>query len=85
MTTYLIEAYVADTDIADLEARTHTTATAMSREGYAIRYLRSVLIPADETCFHLVEAASEDAVAELARRAKLVFERIVEASEGGPR
>jgi hypothetical protein len=85
MTTYLIEAYVADMDIADLEARTHTTATAMSREGYAIRYLRSVLIRADETCFHLVEAASEDAVAELARRAELVFERIVEASEGGPR
>jgi hypothetical protein len=40
-----------------------------------------VLVRADETCFHLFDAASEEVVAELARRAKLRYERIVEAEE----
>jgi hypothetical protein len=46
-----------------------------------IRYLRSVLVRADETCFHLFDAVSADAVAEVARRADLRYERIVEAEE----
>jgi len=81
VTTYLIEAYVAGGDIADLQGRARAAAEAMSNEGRVIRYLRSVLVPADETCFHLFDAASEDAVAELARRAELRYQRIVEAKE----
>lgn len=81
VTTYLIEAYVAGGDLADLEDRARAAAEAMSSEGHAVRYLRSVLVRADETCFHFFEAASEDLVAELARRAKLRYERIVEAEE----
>jgi len=81
VTTYLIEAYVAGGDIADLQGRARAAAETMSNEGHAIRYLRSVLVPADETCFHLFDAASEDTVAELARRAQLTYERIVEAEE----
>jgi hypothetical protein len=53
----------------------------MRDEGHEVRYLRSVLVRADETCFHLFEAASEDLVAELGRRAGLRYERIVEAEE----
>jgi hypothetical protein len=83
--TYLIEAYVADANIVDLQARAQATAAAMSEEGHVIRYVRSVLVRADETCFHLVEAASENTVAELARRAKLGHERIVEAEESWSR
>ena len=79
MTTYLIEAYVAGGDISVLEDRARAAATVMSNEGHAVRYLRSVLVRADETCFHLFEAASPDIVAELARRAELSYERIVEA------
>jgi hypothetical protein len=81
MTTYLVEAYVAGGDIADLQSRARAAAAAMSDEGHAISYLRSVLVPADETCFHLFDAASKDAVAEVARRAQLPYERIVEAEE----
>jgi hypothetical protein len=81
MTTYLIEAYVAGGTTADLKARARAAAAAMGEEGHVIRYLRSVLVPADETCFHLVDAVSPDAVAELARRAELPYERIVEAEE----
>jgi hypothetical protein len=79
VTTYLIEGYVANADAAELEDRARTTAEAMSNEGHEVRYLRSVLVRADETCFHLFEAASENVVAELARRAALPYERIVEA------
>jgi hypothetical protein len=51
----------------------------MRGEGQQVRYVRSVLVRADETCFHLVEAASERVVAELGHRAGLSYERIVEA------
>jgi len=81
VTTYLIEAYVAGGDITDLQDRARAAAETMSNEGHAVRHLRSVLVRADETCFHLFEAASEDIVAELARRAGLRYERIVEAEE----
>lgn len=81
MTTYLIEAYVAGGEMADLQDRARAVAAAMSDEGHVIRYLRSVLVRADETCFHFFDAASEKLVAELARRADLQYERIVEAEE----
>ena len=81
MTTYLIEAYVAAGNMADLQDRARVAAAAMRDEGYVIRYLRSVLVRADETCFHLFDAVSEELVAELARRAQLPYERIVEAEE----
>jgi hypothetical protein len=81
VTTYLIEAYIAGGDITDLQDRARAAAETMSNEGHAVRYLRSVLVRADETCFHLFEAASEDIVAELAERAGLRYERIVEAEE----
>lgn len=81
MTTYLIEAYVAGGHLADLEDRARAAAEAMSSEGHAVRYLRSVLVRADETCFYLLEADSEDVVAELAVRADLRYERVVEAEE----
>jgi hypothetical protein len=77
--TYLIETYVAGGDITDLQARARATAESMRGEGHEVRYLRSVLVRTDETCFHLFEAASEDLVAELGRRAGLRYERIVEA------
>jgi len=81
VTTYLIEAYVADLEIGDLQRRASDAAEGMVVDGHDIRYLRSLLIPADETCFHVVDAASPDDVAELARRAELPYHRIVVAEE----
>jgi Nickel responsive protein SCO4226-like len=85
VTTYLIEAYMPGGDLGDLEDRARVAADAMSNEGHAVRYLRSVLVRADETCFHFFDAASEGVVAELARRAELPYERIVEAEEKAER
>jgi hypothetical protein len=51
----------------------------LAGEGTPIRYLRSIFVPDDETCFYLYEAASRDAVREAARRAQLPSDRVFEA------
>jgi hypothetical protein len=51
----------------------------MRRDGIAVRYLRPILVPEDETCFHLFESPSAEVVSELSRRVGLSYERIVEA------
>jgi uncharacterized protein DUF4242 len=71
MPEYLVELYtVADPDSAAL---------AHLGEGTAVRYLRSILIPGDETCLHLVKADSVEHVAEAFEQAGLAADRIVEA------
>ena len=71
MPEYLIELYtVAEADSAVL---------ARLGDGKAVHYLRSILIPGDETCLHLVEADSVEHVAEAFEQAGLTADRIVEA------
>lgn len=71
MPEYVVELYTAaDPDPAFL---------AHLGEGTAVRYLRSILIPGDETCLHLVEADSAEHVAEVFEQAGLAADRIVEA------
>jgi len=48
-------------------------------DGNSVHYLRSILIPGDETCLHLVEADSVEQIAEAFRQAGLKADRIVEA------
>jgi hypothetical protein len=80
MTTFLVEAYMpVETDLDEVRRRVSEAAGAMADEGGAIRYVRSVFVPSDETCFHFVEGNSEHDVAELIRRASLAFTRIAEA------
>jgi hypothetical protein len=81
MSTYVIEAYIGDGLTRELSDRARHTAESMRDEGYAIRYLRTLVMPADETCFHVLEAASADDAALLAQRAQLALLRIVEAEE----
>lgn len=71
MPEYLVELYtVAGPDSAAL---------ARLGDGKAVRYLRSILIPGDETCLHLVEADSAENVAKAFEQAGLRADRIVEA------
>jgi hypothetical protein len=80
---FLVELYVARLDDAAV-ARDADGAQAASaeltREGTPVRYLRSIFVPEDETCFVLYEAESAAAVREAALRAGLRFERIAEAT-----
>jgi hypothetical protein len=48
----------------------------MRGDGVSVRFLRSVYVPEDETCFFLLEGESALAVAETARRAGLAFTRV---------
>ena len=82
MAEFLVELYVSRTDADAVEqaaARTRLAAEHLTTEGTPVRYLRSIFVPEDETCFFLCEATSVEAVREAARRADLSFERIAEA------
>jgi Nickel responsive protein SCO4226-like len=71
MPEYLVELYsVAEPDSAAL---------ARLGDRTAVRYLRSILIPGDETCLHLVEADSDEQVVEAFEQAGLAADRIVVA------
>jgi hypothetical protein len=78
---YLVELYVPRTDAAAAQrfaADARRAAEQLNREGRRVRYERSIFVPDDETCFHLYEAESAEAVRELLRRAQLPCGRIAE-------
>ena len=75
MPSYLVEVYVPNAEDARAAAR------QLRREAGPVRYVRMTFLPGDETCFHLLVADSEDAVAEACRRAGLGSPRIVPALE----
>jgi hypothetical protein len=80
MVTFLVEAFTpASAGFSDIEARARAAADAMAKEGIAVAYIHSILVPGDEVCFHVFDGPSQEAVAEVGRRASLAFTRIVEA------
>jgi hypothetical protein len=84
MAEFLVELYVPRTDDAAVKrgaANARRAAKKLTREGTPVRYLRSIFVPEDETCFYLYEAETAEAVREAARRADLPFERVAAISE----
>lgn len=84
MPRYLVEAYVPrsrarEAHAAERDAR--AAAKALVSEGTPVRYVRMTFLPDDETCFHIFEAASEEAVSAACRRAGIGSGRIVPAVE----
>ncbi len=82
MAEFLVELYVARGDSAAVEGgaeRARAAAEKLTDEGEAIRYVRAIFVPEDETCFFLYEAESADAVREATRLAGLSSVRITEA------
>jgi hypothetical protein len=79
MTEYLIELYVShtDADVAAADSRSvHAAAEQLTRRGTSVRYLRSIFVPAEETCFVLLEADSTDAIYSAARLANVSCVRV---------
>ena len=81
MPRYLAELYLPKAGPGELEkaaARACTAAEEMSRAGSAVRYLRSIFVPGDETWFLLYEAPAA-VVLEAGARAGISVERVVDA------
>lgn len=77
--TFLVEAYVpARSDFGPLlEQARRVGAPGV---GDPIRHVRSILLPDDETCFHLYEAASIDALSIAITATDIRAQRIVEVT-----
>jgi hypothetical protein len=84
MPRYLVEAYVPRARAGDAPAAGHDARTAaeqLSHVGRPVHYVRTTLLPNDETCFHVFESTDEDTVREVCRRAGIGSARIVPVLE----
>jgi hypothetical protein len=82
MAEFLLEVYAARMDSRGVDGaarRARAAAEALASEGPEVRYVRSIFVPEDETCFYVYEADSVGTVHEVARRAGLPVDRVVEA------
>lgn len=83
MAEYLVELYVARGDhaVARRHAALAERAVAdLTREGRPVRYVQSLFVPEDETCFLLYEADSVALVSEAVGRAGLRLEHVSAAT-----
>jgi hypothetical protein len=77
--TFLVEHYRPGFTAEMLEqwaARVCATANEMALEGEPVRYLRSTIVPADESLLCVLEASSDEVVRTVYARAGLPFERL---------
>ena len=81
MPDYLVEVYVGKLESHELAAVCRRAGAARTPAGEAtgVRYIGSIAIPADETCFHLYSGPTAAAVTAAVRRAAIPVMRIVEA------
>jgi hypothetical protein len=87
MPMFLVETYAPRTPggaLAGIGERVRIAAAQLSPSGTAVRYVRTIYVPGDETCFHVLEGPSAEAIEQFGRRARLEFDRIAEAVEPAP-
>lgn len=82
MGQFLVETYLPAARAERLdEAQAQVTGAAeqLSRSGRPVRYLRSIVVPEDETCFWLFESRSQEDLAEVLALAQIDAERVMPA------
>jgi hypothetical protein len=87
MNEFLVELYVSCTEsngVGRRAERAQRAAADLTAAGMPVRFLRSIFVPADETCLFLFEAASIDVVREVAHRAALPFDHVAETAPSPP-
>ncbi len=78
---FLVERYIPSTSVAAIDAATARLGDATDP---AVRHVVTVVVPDEETCLSVFEAADADAVAQVNRRAGFPLDRIVEVRLLGP-
>jgi hypothetical protein len=79
---YLVERYLNRQHVAELMAAVSRLAAACREStggATPVRYLHTTFVPAEDTCFCLLQAASASAVREVNCSADFAFDRISEA------
>jgi hypothetical protein len=82
MPEYLLELYVSQADayLAAGDGRTiREAADELTRRGTRVQYRRSIFVPAEETCFVLLEAESIEQVHATTRLANVPCDRVSQA------
>ena len=86
--TYLVEQYRPGLELDELErlaSRVRLAFDRLEHDGEPIRFVRSTIVPADESILSIVEAGSEKLVREAYARAQAPIERISTAIDIGGR
>lgn len=84
--TFLVELYLpgqTDASAADIVERARAAATVLARRGTAVRLVRSIFVPGDDSVLCVWEGPSVEAVGEANLLADLPYERVVPATLEG--
>jgi hypothetical protein len=87
LATFLVERYwpgVTAEAVRSTEKLLQEGVASLNAEGIPIRYLSSTLILAEESVFSVFHGRSADEVAEVNRRSRVPFDRILLATEIRP-
>ena len=77
MPTYIVESYAVDGIVPDQRERAELVAHLYA----GIRYIRTTIVPGDQTLLHLFEATSSEVLQEAVSVVALECDRIVEVFE----
>ena len=87
MSVYMVERSLkgmAMNDLAAAQKAAIATSKQSTAEGTPVRYIRSTFVPDSGTCMCLFEANNAEAVKRVNEKAKLPFNRVVEALDLTP-
>lgn len=85
--TFLVERYWPGVEVESMragEGRLRSVVERLGIEGNPVRYVRSLIVPAEGVVFSVFVGRSAADVAEANRQAEVPFDRIVRAFEIGP-
>lgn len=83
MPSYLVESYLpqAPRALEDASDQARRVADFATTNGLGVRYVRTTLLGADETCFHSFDATSLENLEAALAGVGLVVDRIIESDE----
>ena len=80
MPNYLLELYLPHDRAVDPGALARGAQRA-AEQGAGVRFLRSIVLPDEELCFHVFDAATAASVEEIGSHLGMPFERVVKVLE----